>query len=70
MVTLSKYLQQKMSEQNVNITQLSKKSGIARTTTYNIVKWDYYSPQFRSVVPLLKALNITIDDLEKDNVQI
>jgi predicted transcriptional regulator len=69
MVTLNTYLQQKMKEKSINITGLSKKSGIPRTTVHNIVKYSLYSPQFRSVIPILKALDITIDDLYKDNVR-
>ena len=68
MVTLNQYLQQKMKDKGINITELAKLSCTAKTTTYNIIKYTYYSPQFRSVVPLLKALDITIEDLYRDKV--
>ena len=60
-VTLALYTHRLMLEHNMNLTTLSRRTGITRGSLYTVLDAGA-SPRFTTVLEILRAFNKTVDD--------
>ncbi len=64
MVALGEFLKEKMTEKNISVLELSKRSGVSKTCIYGLFKYSYSQPYFSTVIRLARILDLSITDFD------
>ena len=67
-MTLREFLKTKVQSSELSIKEISINSKVSQSTIRALLKFDGCKPLARTLIPVLRALNITLDDLTTNKV--
>ena len=69
-MTLREFLKTKVQSSELSIKEISINSKVSQTTIRSLLKFDGCKPLARTLIPVLHALNVTLDDLRTYKVEL